>query len=401
MRFIIVLLLCLFAFSCKKDDFVIPVPEIQSFTPASAHVGDIVRISGKGLEYTQSVKIGSQAAFFQLKSGTIEAVIPAGAVKGVVSVASSTGASQSKDTITILPADKGPQPVITSINPMQAEAGNKIDITGTNLQKVTSVFFNGTPAFFLLNGTVLEVIVPENASSGKIKIITINGEVESAESFMVLETKEPPQIQSVTPSENPVDWPILIEGDHMDSITKITFDGIEAPIDTNFAGTVTTRVPLGVVPGTVELKLTSSNGASNSYLYNVLAKRPGRTQDPPRRWFFKEKARYPIKVQNNWSNEFGAGNIFLSENLNGTETIDGIDYTIENVSPNNATKVITLNIIRSYDQFGDPMEYETYTGTYVDSDVPNQDEPARQRIIFVNEKGRQIVVTASTPKDPG
>src|SRR5690349_19104845 len=102
------------AISCKQSDgFVIPIPTVSSFSPTSGPVGSLVSISGESLQYTQSVTFGSRSAYFQIKSGKVEAVVPDGATNGVITVASESGSSKSTSEFSVVAAPTGPAPAIT------------------------------------------------------------------------------------------------------------------------------------------------------------------------------------------------------------------------------------------------------------------------------------------------
>lgn len=59
-------------------------------------------------------------------------------------------------------------------------------ITGTNLDGATKVTFNGTAATITRDtATNVKVTVPSGATTGRIKVVTDGGKVESATSFTV------------------------------------------------------------------------------------------------------------------------------------------------------------------------------------------------------------------------
>ena len=82
----------------------------------------------------------------------------------------------------------GAAPTITTITPPSAIVGAVITITGTDLDKVTSVTFNGIAAKTITDNTAtaLKVIVPEGATSGKLVVTTAGGTVTNSYDFIVL-----------------------------------------------------------------------------------------------------------------------------------------------------------------------------------------------------------------------
>jgi hypothetical protein len=380
------------AISCKQEDFVIPIPTISSFTPTSGQVGALVTISGEALQYTQSVMFGSKNAYFQIKSGRVEAVVPDGATSGVITVASTSGSSKSSTEFEFVATPAAPTPKILSFAPAEGIVGLSVEITGENLGTVTKVMFNGISTYFLQTNNVVDAIVPANATTGKITVVTENGPAESATSFTVNATKAPPQIIEVTPGDNPVKWPLLIEGQNLDNIEKITFGGVEAQVDSNSTNILTTWVPEGVTPGTALLTLTNKYGVSNSFLYTVRQRPPANTPPPPDRYYFRRKAKYPPLVQNNWVNEAdGSHSLQLNDNGTGDEFLNGLDFPIVDIQLNAADKTIIVKVKRGTDvNFEDIIE--TYTGEYQAYGNPDDTDPEFQRILFITESGRQFLV---------
>ena len=79
-------------------------------------------------------------------------------------------------------------PTITTIAPTSAVVGTVVTITGTDLDKVTTVTFNGIAAKTITDNTAttLKVTVPEGASSGKLVVTTFGGTVTNPYDFIVL-----------------------------------------------------------------------------------------------------------------------------------------------------------------------------------------------------------------------
>ena len=88
-------------------------------------------------------------------------------------------------------------------------AGAKVTLTGTNFTRATSVFFNGASASFtnaLTNNLDLRItaIVPPDAISGPITIVTPHGDVTSTTLFQVL--PPPLRIALASASQVIVSW---------------------------------------------------------------------------------------------------------------------------------------------------------------------------------------------------
>ena len=79
-------------------------------------------------------------------------------------------------------------PTITTIVPTSAVVGAIITITGTDLDKVAVVTFNGIASKTITDNsaTALKVTVPEGATSGKLVVTTAGGTVTNSYDFIVL-----------------------------------------------------------------------------------------------------------------------------------------------------------------------------------------------------------------------
>jgi hypothetical protein len=100
-----------------------------------------------------------------------------------------------------------PSPGFTDsqFSPASAVPGAKLTLTGTNFSGATSVLFNGVSASFAnapTNNIDLKItaIVPPDAISGPITIVTPHGNVTSTATFQVL----PPRTDWKSPGPRPV-----------------------------------------------------------------------------------------------------------------------------------------------------------------------------------------------------
>lgn len=205
-----------------------------------------------------------------------------------------------------------------------------------------------------------------------------------------------PVIKATQPTTNPVNWPVLITGEAMENITEIKFGDKIAPIDTNIAGIVTTRVPGGLPKGPVQLTVKTKGGISNSFKFEILDTLPFMGAVAPK-IVIRKRATYLIRLpdgdnpQNGWTNEYdNTHKVILTNTGNSFETIKGQQYTIKEFSGDDKLKTITVQIIRGQDDNGNDI-IDVYHGDFVDAGSPN-----RQRIIYTDKYGRQMVVSVAT-----
>lgn len=287
------------------------------------------------------------------------------------------------------PAPAPVVPTLTGVSPSQAIPGASITISGTNLQSISGVRINGTDAFYKIQSSAAIIAeVPSTASSGLISIVYTGGTQNLKDSFFVLPAPDlsAPVISNVAPNNNPVSWPVLITGTNISNVKSIYFDTIKAPIDTNFAGTVTTRVPAGVRSGLIKLTITNNNGVSASVPFTILSTIPDNIAPPPIRVLFGKPSRYVIHIKADWFNETNnTEDIGIFGDVTGTETINNTPYNFTYALDTVARK-ITLKILRGQDPTNKNI-YETYSGQFIESQTGNQ-----QRIVFTTEQGRQVSV---------
>jgi hypothetical protein len=166
-------------------------------------------------------------------------------------------------------------PVITSVTPDSAEPGMTVQIDGRGLTTATAVLFNGVPAdpgnFF---GLWLFAIVPANATSGPITVVTPTGTAVSEFSFTV-RTPDGPEITSVYPLDilAAPNRSFTVDGRNLQHVTEVRigttplqFGGSIIP------GALNVNAPLEEISGKVTV-ITPYGTATSKEI--VTAKLPG------------------------------------------------------------------------------------------------------------------------------
>ena len=98
-------------------------------------------------------------------------------------VSSFSNAAQAR-TLELLP------PTLTGFTPKWGPVGARITLTGTHFLGATAVSFNGVLAarFEVVSATTIKAVVPLEATSGPITVVTAGGTAMSAESFTVTDS---------------------------------------------------------------------------------------------------------------------------------------------------------------------------------------------------------------------
>ncbi|MDZ7344934.1 MAG: IPT/TIG domain-containing protein, partial [candidate division KSB1 bacterium] len=169
----------------SANDFILTAaPTISSFTPANGPVGTSVTITGNHFVGTTSAVFnGTVTTSFIIDSNTqLRVTVPPGATTGKIGVTNSAGTGFSTADFVVTA-----NPLITSFTPTSSPVGVEVTISGSNFIGVTSVAFNGTVATsFIVDSNVrLRVMVPQNATTGKIGVTNSAGTTLSANTFTV------------------------------------------------------------------------------------------------------------------------------------------------------------------------------------------------------------------------
>jgi sugar lactone lactonase YvrE len=165
---------------CEKNEDVIapvmPAPTLARFYPASAVAGTSVTITGTNFAAAttgNTVKFnGAPATVLAATARSLVVSVPAGASSGKITVEVGAQSATSINDFTLtLPAS----PVtLTGFSPGIGMGGTSITLTGTNFSTFiigNYVTINGVPSLVVgATATSLTVVVPEDASSGKITV---------------------------------------------------------------------------------------------------------------------------------------------------------------------------------------------------------------------------------------
>ena len=159
---------------------------------------------------------------------------------------------------TVLPADAGVPPSISSFSPGGGAAGTGVTITGANFLGTTKVKFSSTEAPFTvdISGTQITTMVPSGATTGAITVKTPNGTAVTGVAFVVTGA---PTISSFSPSSGPVGTSVSIIGTNLTNASLVTFDGAHAAFSVNGSTQIIATVPSGATTGKIEVTTPSGS----------------------------------------------------------------------------------------------------------------------------------------------
>ncbi|HTH46321.1 MAG TPA: hypothetical protein VMB21_02295 [Candidatus Limnocylindria bacterium] len=229
-------------------------PLVTRFT-ASAAAGATIDIFGKSFLGVTDVRFGGNVpAQFTVVSGTnIQAVVPATATDGPLTVTSPGGSYITTTNFLIGPS-------VLSFSPVGGPSGTVVTITGTGLSNTKKVLFGSVAATAgtNINANTVTAVVPINTFTAPITVITANGTNTSATPFYL-----PPQVNGLSPSTGPVGTVVTLTGVNFTGTTKVELAGQSlAGFTVTATNKITVTVPDGAVSG--KFRVTTPGGVDDS-----------------------------------------------------------------------------------------------------------------------------------------
>jgi uncharacterized repeat protein (TIGR03803 family) len=154
--------------------------------------------------------------------------------------------------------DAGLGPFIT-ISPTSGQVGQPVDILGQSLSQATSVRFtpNVAASANVFGDTYMTTAVPNNATTGVVKVLLTHGHLTSNQKFLVT-----PVVLSFNPPSGPVGTQVVITGNSLKGATKVTFGSKKAIFSVDSYTQITATVPAGAVTG--KIQVTTPGGTAVS-----------------------------------------------------------------------------------------------------------------------------------------
>jgi hypothetical protein len=234
-------------------------PVITSFNPSSGRTGTNVVIKGTNFVSVSSVTFGGVAStnFTANSANQITAMVPPNALSGVIEVVTPSpnpGVTSSNFVV---------QPTVFGFTPGAGNFGSSVTVTGANFNVgIPIVRFGGIQAAAPTSVTFnsLVAVVPNNATSAPITVVTSDGSNTSSQIF-----HPPIRLSGFAPTNGPSGTWVRIDGTNFLDTSAVTFNGTPAQ---NFVVTnnliIGAQVPDGVITGPIFI--TTPFGTTNSGL---------------------------------------------------------------------------------------------------------------------------------------
>ena len=233
-----------------------PLASIR-LTPATATIvaGGSQRFQVEGFD-ANGDDIGDvtgQAGFAIDGGGSCTGPVCGAGADGGYTVTATDGAFTDSAQLTVVDP-----PQVANMTPVSAAAGDAVTITGSGLDSVTAVSFNGSVASFqVVSPSQITAIVPAAASDGLVVVTALGGVTATAGTFAVQ-----PRIDSFTPQTAAPGATVAITGSGFTGATGVTVAGVPAAYTVVSANRVAATVPSGA--GTGPLTVTTPDGTATS-----------------------------------------------------------------------------------------------------------------------------------------
>jgi len=199
---------------------VAPPIAIASFAPAQAGPGATVTVTGSGFDAVQSAKVGTASASFTIDSAAqLRLTVPDGASSGPIELAGGGRVTQSANALVVLAV-----PRVTSVTPSSIVPPARINVAGSDLDKVTQARLNATVlAIAAQSPTALALDVPAGASSGFLTLVATDGIArQSAQQITVAGSIS---VASFAPTTVARGLTLTINGSNLDRAVAVEFAG--------------------------------------------------------------------------------------------------------------------------------------------------------------------------------
>jgi hypothetical protein len=220
-----------------------PIPQIISFQPATASIGDTITINGVNFSDVTAVSFGgtATATFFVVSATKIIAKVEKGSSGNVV--VSNSGGSGTLAGFTVKP------PSIFNISPAVAEKNDTVFITGADLSLTKTVSFGGTAAksFTQISGDSILAVVA-GGTSGSIVITTPFGSNSMPGFTYYAPDTIPPVISGFSPLTANAGTTVTITGQKFSPVPEnntVYFGAVRAAVLSATETVLTVSVPSG------------------------------------------------------------------------------------------------------------------------------------------------------------
>jgi hypothetical protein len=163
-------------------------------------------------------------------------------------------------------------PNVTGIAPDPVKAGTALTLSGTDLDLINSITFNGgvkVEDFTSVTAQSLVLQVPANAQDGALRVgVASLVEVETAQQVVLVV----PSIASMSPNPAKNGQPVTISGTDLDLVTTVTFGGGKVGTVTSASGNeLIVTVPQDAAEAVVTLATAANKSVVSANVLTLVA----------------------------------------------------------------------------------------------------------------------------------
>ena len=241
------------------DDFQAVLPTEAAIAAEAVKNGAELTVTGKDMDLVVSVTFPNMTAITTVTEATATQVIvtvPDLAQSGDLALNLASGESVTVPFVTL-------KPTITAFNPASLTAGEVVTITGTDLDLVASVVFEGAEGVeaSYIDENTLRITVPMTASTCAPKLVMKNGEEVETTVTLDITPATNPVITAIEPGTAKAGEAITITGLNINTVENFYFGDVKVTeYGTRTATEVTLTVPAEVEPATYYLRMVNYAG---------------------------------------------------------------------------------------------------------------------------------------------
>ena len=241
-------------------------PTIASFSPQIGAAGTSVNIQGANFIVGGTTVTFSGAAPVNgsvTASTDLNAIVPAGAGNGPITVTTLAGSAVSTNNFTA-----GSAPTITSFSPAFGATNSTVTIYGGNFFNPITVKIGGASASATITSTTeISATVPSSATTGPIIVTTANGSFTTSSNFL---TGPGPIITDFSPTVGADDTIVYMDGLGLANVSSVTFNGVTESITAKSANMLEVEANNAFTTGPI--KVVSPQGSfttSSNFTYST------------------------------------------------------------------------------------------------------------------------------------
>lgn len=200
------------AFEAGKVEMIMPTG--LSVSPEAVKAGEVLTIKGSDLDVVATVSLpGAGETSFSYADGVITLTVPAKATEGEITLSMANSDKVSVEYALV-------HPTVTAVSPVELTAGEKITVSGTDLDLVTGVTLGGKDeSFEIVDGDVV-ITTSATSVSGKIVLSLANGETVAPEAEIAL-SYDSIIIVNEMPTEEHIGATVTLKGENFMRVEAI------------------------------------------------------------------------------------------------------------------------------------------------------------------------------------